>query len=77
MSRPDFGLTDEILLPWYHEFARQYTSASRPYGSPWTGNTTLFRLYEHMAYLAGEVRFGSRPNDPPDDLSGFKSTIEL
>jgi hypothetical protein len=59
VSRPDFGLRDDVLLPWYRELAAQYTA--RPYGAPWLGNRSLLHAYEAMAYAAGEDRFGVNP----------------
>jgi len=55
---PDFGLRDEILLPWYYEFALQY--AAQPFGE-WKGNLSLINLYDQMAANWTEVRF-SGPN---------------
>ena len=54
-SKPDFGLREDILLPWYTELARQYTAT--PYGTPWAGNTTLLTEYESIAWHAGEDRY--------------------
>ena len=55
VSRPDYGLREDVLLPWYTELARQYTA--QPYGAPWHGNRTLIRLYETLAWTAGEDRW--------------------
>lgn len=46
-SSPDFGLREDVLLPWYTELARQYTSSSTPFGG-WSGNRTLFAYYESL-----------------------------
>ena len=54
-AKPDFGLREAILLPWYGELARQYIA--RPYGTPWQGNASLLAAYELAAFDAGETRF--------------------
>ncbi|MDR3414459.1 MAG: hypothetical protein P4L87_26435, partial [Formivibrio sp.] len=68
-SSPDFGLREDILLPWYHAFADQYVR--KPWGG-WQGNATLLPLYESMAWKNGEDRFGrfptSRGRDPVTGL---------
>jgi hypothetical protein len=56
VSRPDYGLREDVLLPWYRELARQYTA--QPYGAHWAGNRTLIELYESLAWTAGEDRWG-------------------
>jgi hypothetical protein len=48
-SKPDWGLREAILLPWYTELAAQYLA--RPYGAPWTGNSTLLASYEQRAWV--------------------------
>lgn len=58
-SRPDFGLREDILMPWYTELMHQYTAT--PYGE-WSGNKTLLDLYEHYAWLGGEIRHGRSPS---------------
>jgi hypothetical protein len=37
----------EIMLPWYTDFANQYLA--QPYGSEWKGNFTLLHTYEKAA----------------------------
>ncbi len=37
-AKPDYGLREEILLPWYTEFANQYLAL--PYGATWAGQAT-------------------------------------
>ena len=54
IARPDWGLREAILLPWYKELADQYLAS--PYDS-WSGNYSLFTSYEQRAEAAGEVRF--------------------
>ncbi len=39
----------EIMLPWYTDFANQYLA--QPYGSEWKGNFTLLHTYEKAAYV--------------------------
>jgi hypothetical protein len=53
MSKPDYGLREAILLPWYNTLADQYLLT--PYGT-WGGNATLLSHYETSAYDAGESR---------------------
>jgi hypothetical protein len=76
VAKPDYGLREEILLPWYTELARQYLS--RPYGAQWTGNRTLLDWYERAAYDAGENRYGMRPRVRwgNDDGDGSKEAEE-
>ena len=57
-SKPDFGLREEILLPWYHVFTRQYMAS--PYGE-WGGNSTLLDVYKRIAWLHGEDPFSRWP----------------
>jgi hypothetical protein len=69
-SKPDWGLREDVLLPWYEEFTRQYVS--RPYGDVWIGNITLFEWYEELAYHAGENRFQAYPRDYWSQLQAQK-----
>ncbi|MDR3740405.1 MAG: hypothetical protein P4L40_15435 [Terracidiphilus sp.] len=57
-SRPDFGLREDVLLPWYHAFTEQYTRVA---WGQWAGNASLLALYEDMAWEHGENRFGTWP----------------
>jgi hypothetical protein len=57
ISQPDFGLREDILLPWYHTLMQQYVA--RPFGS-WSGNATLFVEYEASAKAHGERRDSTR-----------------
>ena len=61
-SKPDFGLREEILLPWYHLLTNQYMA--QPYGR-WEGNTTLMKEYHRRAYLHGENQFSGWPSSHP------------
>jgi hypothetical protein len=54
VSKPDYGLREEILLPWYWELSNQYMQ--HPYNA-WPGNRTLLRYYERLAFDAGERRY--------------------
>jgi hypothetical protein len=54
MSKPDYGLVEEVLLPWHFTFMSQYTAGS--FGS-WAGNATLHALYEDMAIANGQIRY--------------------
>lgn len=56
-ASPKFGLHENILLPWYEQFTRQYRAA--PYGE-WAGNASLLRHYEQIALDAGDIRFSHR-----------------
>lgn len=58
-SPADWGLREDVLLPWYYELARQYTAA--PYGG-WQGNQSLLALYESMQEGVGEVRGSGKYN---------------
>ena len=59
-SKPDFGLREVILLPWYDELAKQYCATE--FGG-WAGNASLLHLYESMAYSWGEDRYSRSPKD--------------
>ncbi len=58
ISKPDYGLREDVLLPWYAELGRQYTAT--PYNT-WQGNDTLLYLYEASAFAAGEARYSGDP----------------
>ena len=60
IARPDWGLREAILLPWYKELADQYLAS--PYDS-WSGNYSLFTSYEQRAETAGEIRFSRNFDD--------------
>ena len=51
MSKPDYGVKEDILLPWYTELMKQYTAGK--YGQ-WAGNDALAEAYEDLAVSAGE-----------------------
>ena len=59
-SKPSYGLRDAVLIHWYTELARQYTSTRY---NTWQGNATLLHQYEALAFDAGETRY-SRSVDP-------------
>ena len=59
ISRPDYGLREDVLLPWYATFAAQYIAT--PYNS-WTGNRSLIEQYESLAWYGGEDRYGKNPH---------------
>lgn len=50
-SKPDFGLCEEVLLPFYTELASQYCAVG--FGA-WAGNASLLTLYEQLAEAARE-----------------------
>lgn len=57
-SRPDFGLREDVILPWYEELAKQY--CARPFGG-WQGNRTLLLLHDDMQAALGERRYSGDP----------------
>ena len=52
-EKPAFGFTEDIMLPWYAELAKQYTAGA---WNSWRGNVSLLELYEAMAAARGEAR---------------------
>ena len=54
-SSPDYGLKEEILLPWYQILQSQYTA--KPWNGWGEGNATLNAQYEQMAIDYGQKRF--------------------
>jgi hypothetical protein len=55
-SGPDYGLREDVLLPWFNELADAYTAV--PYGG-WQGNRTLLLRFEEMMEGVGEKRFSA------------------
>lgn len=55
VSKPDYGLREDVLLPWYSALADQYVRS--PLDS-WKGNATLIALYDQLARAAGEEKIG-------------------
>ncbi len=53
-SKPDYGLIEDVLLPWYYTLMQQY--ANRPFGG-WSGNETMNSLYEQMMLEYGQERY--------------------
>ena len=76
-SKPDFGMRDETLLPWYHELARQYAPLSRPYFTEWKGNVSLLRYYEEISFLAGERLHKMSSGPPRASLTGFQMSVDV
>jgi hypothetical protein len=58
-SSPDFGLREDVYLPFYEELARQYCATG--YGE-WRGNRTLLLWYEEMQVGKKEKLYGGWPH---------------
>lgn len=54
-SKPDYGLHEGVLLPWYKELQEQYVKTK---WGEWPGNHSLIEYHERLATAQGMRRFG-------------------